>query len=60
MDYLVYLLERPKDGSLEINSLALESCFSYRNIFQNGVNFFVKNGFKKTPVFLVQKAQNFV
>ena len=27
-----------KDGSLEINSLALNHCFSYRNVFQNGVN----------------------
>ena len=27
-----------KDGSLEINSLALNNCFSYRNIIQNGVN----------------------
>ena len=27
-----------KDGSLEINSLALNNCFSYRNVFQNGVS----------------------
>ena len=27
-----------KDSSLEINSLALNKCFSYRNVFQNGVN----------------------
>ena len=27
-----------KGGSLQINSLALKNCFSYRNVFQNGVN----------------------
>ena len=27
-----------KDGSLQINSLALNNCLSYRNVFQNGVN----------------------
>ena len=27
-----------KDGSLLINTLASNICFSYRNIFQNGVN----------------------
>ena len=27
-----------KDGSLEINPLALNNCLSYRNVFQNGVN----------------------
>ena len=40
-----------KDGSLLINTLASNTCFSYRNIFQNGVDalpkivdaFFVKN-----------------
>ena len=32
---------------LEINSLALNNCFSYINVFQNGVNAFSKNGFKK-------------
>ena len=38
-----------KDGSLPINSLALNNCFSCRNVFQNGVKPFV-----------YQKAQNFV
>ena len=27
-----------KDDSLKINSLALNNCFSHRNIFQNGIN----------------------
>ena len=27
-----------KDGSLQINSLASNNCFSYRNVFQKGVN----------------------
>ena len=31
-----------KDGSLEINSLALNHCFSYRNVWQNGVKAFSK------------------
>ena len=43
-----------KDGSLQINSLALNNCFSYRNIFQNGVNTLSKR-FKKPGFFLVKK-----
>ena len=27
-----------KDGSLHINSLAFEYCFSHRNVFQDGIN----------------------
>ena len=27
-----------EDGSLEINPLASNNCFSYRNVFQNGFN----------------------
>ena len=37
-----------KDGSLEINSLALNNCFSYRNVFQNGINALTKMVFKNT------------
>ena len=33
-----------KDGSLLINILASNNCFSYRNIFQNGVNTLSKIG----------------
>ena len=29
-----------KDGSLQIDSLALNNCFSYRNVFQNSVKVF--------------------
>ena len=47
-----------KDRSLEINILALDNCFSYRNFFQNGVSALSKTVLK-TPVFC-QKAQNFV
>ena len=36
-----------RDGSLEINNLALNNYFSTRNIFQNDVNALSKNGFKK-------------
>ena len=35
-----------KDGSLEINSLALNHCFSHINAFQNGVNALSKMGLK--------------
>ena len=31
-----------KVGSLQINSLALNNNFSFRNVFQNGVNSFPK------------------
>ena len=53
-----YFVETLKDGSLEINSLALNNCFSYRNVFQNSVNAFVKNGLKK-PVFFFSKSSQF-
>ena len=48
-----------KNGNLEFNSLASNNCFSYRNVFQNGVKTLSKMVFKK-PVFFYQKAQNFV
>ena len=32
------IFETLKDGSLEINSLALNNCFRDRNFFQNSVN----------------------
>ena len=48
-----------KDGCLEINSLALNNCFSYRNVFQNGVNA-LSEMVLKPPFFLCQQAQNFV
>ena len=35
---LPLFLETLEDGSLEINSLALNNLFIYRNVFQNGVN----------------------
>ena len=44
-----------KDDSLEINILALNNCFSHRNIFQNGVNTLSKmvNHFcQKAQIFL--------
>ena len=37
-------------GSPEINNLALNNCFSYRNVFQNGVNALSKT-IKKFPFF---------
>ena len=36
----------PKDNSLKSNSLSLNTCFSNKNVFQNGVNAFVENAFK--------------
>ena len=47
-----------ENGSLEINSLALNNCFSYRNVFQNFVNALSKI-VVENPV-LCQKSQNFV
>ena len=44
-----------KDGSLQSNSLAFNNCFSFRNIYQNGVKALSKIAFKN-PVFC-QKAQ---
>ena len=58
-----------KDGSLEINSFALNNCFGSRNVFQNGVNSLSKMVLKKLVFFFVclfvclffcQKAQNVV
>ena len=47
-----------KDGNLEINSLALNNYFSYRNVVQNGVNA-LSEMVLKNPGFC-QKTQNFV
>ena len=41
LDYTINL-ETLKDGSLEINSLALNNYFSYGNVFQNAVNAYQK------------------
>ena len=55
---MFFFFETLTDGSLEINSLALNNCFSYRNVYQNGANVLSKMVLKN-PVFR-QKAQNFV
>ena len=55
---LPYFLEHKKTGSLEIDSLALNNCFSYRNVFQNGVDTVTKMVFKSR--FFVKKLKNFV
>ena len=49
-----------KDGFLEINSLALNNCFSYRNVFQNGVNTLSKMVLKTRFLFcfVCHKSQN--
>ena len=44
-----------KDGSLLINTLASNICFSYRNMFQNGVD-----ALSKIVDAFCQKAQNFI
>ena len=44
-----------KDGSLEINSLALKNCFSHRKIFQNGVNRLSKMVLKTRVVYQSSK-----
>ena len=47
------------DDSLDMNNLALNNCFSYRNVFQNGVNASSKMFFFFF-FFFCHKAQNFV
>ena len=47
-----------EDGSLEINSLTLNTCFSYRNSFQNSVNALSKTVLKN--LVFCQKAQDFM
>ena len=49
-----------EDGSLEINSLALNNCFSYRHVFQNGVNALSKMVYKNLKTVFCQKSQDFV
>ena len=44
-----------KDGSLLINTLASNSCFSYRNMFQNGVDALSKK--KKVDAFLSKSSK---
>ena len=50
------IFETLKDGSLEINRLALNNGFSYRNVFQNGVNALSKMVIKK-PRFLSKSSK---
>ena len=60
---LPLIFETLKDGSLEINSLALNNCFSYKNVFQNGVNALLKVILKTRfffLFFLCQEAQDFL
>ena len=45
-----------KDGSLLINTLASNICFSYINMFQNGVDALSKI----VNAFFCQRAQNFI
>ena len=47
---LSYFFGTLKDCSLKINSLALNNCFSYRSVFQNGVNALSKMVLKKKLV----------
>ena len=47
-----------KDGSLEITSLALNNSFSYRNVFQNGVNSLSKMVVENA--FFINNLKNFV
>ena len=48
---LTYFFRTLTDGSLEINSLALNNCFSFKNVFQNGANALSKMVLKN-PVFV--------
>ena len=48
-----------EDGSMEVNRLAFNNCFNYRNVFQNGINALQKkNGFKNPDS--LSKRSNFV
>ena len=38
--WTIVLFGTLKDGSLQIITLTSNNCFSYRNVFQNGVNAF--------------------
>ena len=55
---LPYFLENQKNGSLKINNFPSNNCFSYRNVFQNGVNAKSKIGLKELDFLL--KSSNFV
>ena len=55
---LPYFIEHLKDSSLKTNSLLINKCFSYRNVFQNGEKALSKMVFKN--VGFGQKAQNFL
>ena len=57
-DWTTVIFGTLKVGSQEINSLALNKCFSYRNVFQYGVNALSKMVFKN--LVSCQKAQNLV
>ena len=48
------IFETLKDSSLEINNLALNNCFSYKECLPKLRQRVVKNGFKN-PVFFCQK-----
>ena len=52
------IFETLEDGILKIISVALNKIFSYKDVFQNGVNALSKMVLR-TPTFC-QKAQNFV
>ena len=48
-----------KDGSPQVNSLAFNNCFSYRNCFQNGVNALWKKKWVLINPFFFQKISKF-
>ena len=52
------IFETVKDSSVTINSIPLNTSFSYRNVLQNGVNFLSKMVLKISGV--CQNAQNFI
>ena len=56
MCWTTVILGTLKDDSLEINSLALNNCFSYRNVFQNGVYALSKKALKN-PFFLSKSSK---
>ena len=55
--WITIIFQTPKNGSLKINSLPSNNCFSYRNVLQNGINALSKMGLKNSFFFFCPKAQ---
>ena len=52
------MFETLKDGSFQINSLVSNNCFSYRNVFQTGVNALLKFAVTRLKLHQTWQAQS--